>query len=62
VIFDRKSGAILEERFVVLEPNLDLYENAVGPGQQAYALAGQPMFISTYVRFGEVVDSAHEHP
>jgi hypothetical protein len=61
VVFDRKSGAILEERSVVLEPNGEVSGN-VGPGQFAYALAGQPMFVSTYVRFGEVVDSTHEHP
>jgi hypothetical protein len=61
VIFDRKSGAILGERYVVLEPNQEAYDNP-GPTEVAYALAGQPMFVSTYVRFGEVVNSAHEHP
>ncbi len=61
VILDRKSGAILEERSIVLEPNHGVYENP-GPGEYAYALSGQPMFVATYVRFGEVVDSAHEYP
>jgi hypothetical protein len=56
VVFDRSNGRILEESDVVLQPEQGIFENP-GPGEFAYAYAGQPMYVSTYLSFGEVVDS-----
>lgn len=61
VVFDRTNGKILEERAVVLEPNQDVYQNP-GPGEFAYAYAGQPDYVATYMSFGEVVDSTTQAP
>ena len=56
VLFDGSSGKILEERDVVLQADQGIYENP-GPGEYAYAYPGQPAYVTTYVNFGEVVDS-----
>jgi hypothetical protein len=57
VLFDRSSGKILEEREVVLQADQGVYENP-GPGEYAYAYAGQPAYVTTYLNTGEVVNSA----
>ena len=61
VVFDSANGKILEERDVVLEPDQDVYQNP-GPGEYAYANAGQPDYIATYLSFGTVVDSVTQTP
>lgn len=61
VVFDRANGKILEERDVVLDPDQDVYQNP-GPGEYAYANAGQPDYVATYVTFGAVVDSTSQTP
>ena len=61
VVFDRANGKILEERDVVLEPDQRVYQNP-GPGEYAYAYAGQPEHVATYMSFGAVVDSPTQTP
>ncbi|MDP9331572.1 MAG: CU044_5270 family protein [Actinomycetota bacterium] len=61
VIFDRTNGKILEERDVVLDPDEGVYQNP-GPGEFAYANAGQPDYVATYRSFGQVVDSTTQTP
>jgi hypothetical protein len=61
VVFDRSSGKILEERHIVLDPEEGVYENP-GPGEYAYAYAGQPLSVATYASFGHVVDSPTQDP
>jgi len=61
VVFDRTNGKILEERNVVLEPDQAVYQNP-GPGEFAYAYAGQPYYVVTYASFGKVVDSTTQTP
>ena len=56
VVFDRSNGTILEERDVVIEPDQGVYENP-GPGEYLYAYAGQPASVTTYMSFGDVVES-----
>jgi len=60
-VFDRKTAKILEAREVALEPDQGVYENP-GPGEFAYAGAGQPIYTATYVTSGEVINSISDHP
>jgi hypothetical protein len=61
VVFDRSSGKILEERHIVLDPEEGVYENP-GPGEYAYAHAGEPLSVATYVSFDQVVSATTQNP
>lgn len=56
VVFDRKTGNILEERSVALDTDEGVYNNP-GPGEYAFAYAGDTISIETYVSFRQVVGS-----
>ena len=45
----------------MLEPDQGVYQN-LGPGEYAYAYAGQPDYVATYMSFGEVVESVIQTP
>lgn len=61
VVFDKRSGDILEERDIALETNEDVY-NGVGESIYAFAYAGHPISIETYLTRSRVVDSSTQTP
>jgi hypothetical protein len=63
VVFDPKTAEILEERTVILNDDdwNRVHENP-GPTEVAAAPPGQPLYVTTYLTLGAVVDSVTELP
>ncbi|HTG46772.1 MAG TPA: CU044_5270 family protein [Actinomycetota bacterium] len=63
VVFDRRTGRILEERDVILtDSDADRVSQNGGPGEYGYARAGSVFYRTTYLVSGAVVDSVTDVP
>jgi hypothetical protein len=62
VVFDARTAKILEERTVNVANDDQGVLNNPGPGSVAYAPVGQMVYASTYLSFGDVVDSLTQVP
>jgi hypothetical protein len=62
VVFDARTAKILEERTVNVGNDDQGALHNPGPGSVAYAPVGQMVYVSTYLSFGDVVNSLTQVP